>query len=353
MAHYLYIRGLRQVDHTVFAVANGQKSYRSPITGQPQPYSSGQQVKRSILDTMVAEMEGEMRAPITFNYQVSSKKGKDTIEQKEPWNPCDPSYADQLIGGWMRAKSGEGTIKRRSPLSISAMRPLHPSLANLEGDESGTFDRSDDPDRHIVKVRNAKGEELSQEEIRELLQKNDRNLPLRNWLNLGPRANGLFIYDIAVDLERLFTVSTNQYDPELTPETIEKLIANGWEENGSVLVAPKEKQEKIISALATALVDWRITSNQSRTFSPQGTLAIAISENANSIINAIRADLRDDQPEGRLNADPVIDTTIKDAELFIAPATKGFIADITVTGNAMNEAKIAIGERLLKAMSNA
>lgn len=346
MANYLYIRGLRQVEHTVFAVADGQKYYRSPITGNKQPYSSGQQVKRSILDTMISEIDGEMRAPITFNYQVTSKN---SFEEKEPWNPCDPSYADQLVGGWMRAKSGKGAIKRRSPLSISALRPLHPSLANLEEEGSGTFDRSDEPDQHTVKVRDVKGKELSPEEVQKILQEHDRNLPLRKWLKLGPRANGLFIYDIAVDLERLFTVSTNQYDPELAPETIENLKSKGWRDTGSHLIAPEESQNKIISALASALVDWRITSNQSRTFSPQGTLAIAISKNANSIINAIRADLRDDQVEGRKNADPVIDETVKNVQIFVAPAAKGVISDITVMSNAMEEAKSTIKEKLLEA----
>ncbi len=351
MANYLYLRGLKQVDHTVFGVVDGQKYYYSPTGGNRQPYSSGQQVKRSILDAMVDSLPNEQRAPITFNYEVSKKKGEYEINQKEPWNPCDPSFADQLIGGWMRAEKGEGTIRRRSPLSISAMRPLHPSLANLESDESGTFDRSDKPEQNILRVRDEDGKEMTKEDIKEVLEKTKRNIPLRNWLKLGPRANGLFVFDIAVDLDRLFTVSTNQFDPELEESTIEKLKEKGWKDNGTHLVAPAEQQEKIISALADALVNWRITSNQSRTFSPQGTLAVAISQNANSIVNAIRADLRDEQTEnGPLKADPIIDETIDGVQLFVSAAARGYIQDAPGTGNAMNDAQKAIEGALRKAL---
>jgi len=50
-------------------------------------------------------------------------------------------------------RAGDGiTVKRRSPLSISAMRPLHPLLAGVDK-ENLTFDRSDKPDRHPVNVR--------------------------------------------------------------------------------------------------------------------------------------------------------------------------------------------------------
>jgi hypothetical protein len=47
MRNYLFIRGLRRADHTVFAVADSQKTYYEPQFGRELPYSSGQQVKRS------------------------------------------------------------------------------------------------------------------------------------------------------------------------------------------------------------------------------------------------------------------------------------------------------------------
>ena len=352
MPRFLYIRGLRQVDHTVFGVADGQKFFFSPINGQRQPYASGQQVKRSILDAMIDLMPDEQRAPITFNYELSAKKkgADDTISQKEPWNPCDPSYADQLVGGWMRAQKGSPALRRRSPLSISAMRPLHHSLANLENKENGTFDRSDQPEQHKIVVRDEKGNELSEEQIQTFLSENNRSLPMRNWLDLGSRVNGLFIYDIAVDLEKLFSVSTNKFDAALTDEMVEQLKEQGWTDTGNELVAPEAMQEKIIDALAEAIVNWRITSNQSRTFSPQGTMAIAVSTNANRIVNAIRADLRDDQVEGRQKADPVIDTSVRGTEIFVAPVARGFIPGITVNPNATDDAMDHIKSELRKAI---
>ena len=351
MPRFIYVRGLRQVEHTVFGVADGQKYYYHPITNTPQPYSSGQQVKRSILDEMVEAIDNERRAPIIFNYQLKAAKGSKVkeSEQKEPWNPCDPSYADQLIGGWMRAQKGTTRVKRRSPLSISALRPLHPSLASLEKDESGTFDRSDHPEQHRIRVTDEKGNVLSQEEISEYMKQAEKTLPMRNWLKLGPRANGLFVFDIAIDLETLLSVSTNQYDPELTLDKIEELKANGWTESVERLYAPRERQEEIISALAGAIVNWRITSNQSRTFSPQGTLALAISNNANSIINAIRADIVD-EPRRPYEAAPVIDPSIKDTAFFIAPAIKGIMQDVVVDGNAMEEAQRFLHQELRKAL---
>lgn len=349
MSRFIYIRGLRQVEHTVFGVSEGQKHYWDAVTNKPQPYSSGQQVKRSILDAMVESIEGERRAPITFNYQL--KKGKKggvrESDQKEPWNPCDPTYADQLIGGWMRAQKGTTAVKRRSPLSISAMRPLHPSLARLENSESGTFDRSDQPSQHKVRVLDEQGNELSPEEIRNYMTRAEKTLPMRNWLKLGPRANGLFVFDIAIDLTTLLSVSTNQYDPEITEEQIEELKTQGWSEKGDRLFAPEERQEVILKALAKAIINWRITSNQSRTFSPQGTLAVAISDNANSIINAIRADIVD-EPAKPYQAAPIIDDSIEGVQLFLAPAIKGFVSDVVVDGNAMNNAE----KHLLEVLQN-
>jgi len=68
---YIYLRGLRQVDHTVFCVANGLKTYYDPISNRTVPYSSGQQVNHSILDDLSAEL-GQLRAPVTFNWKLSA-----------------------------------------------------------------------------------------------------------------------------------------------------------------------------------------------------------------------------------------------------------------------------------------
>lgn len=350
-SNYLYLRGVRKVDYTVFAVTDGQKQYYDPVIGRRLPYSSGQQVKRSILDTFVDELgDGELRAPITFNYELATKKGKQELSQKEPWNPCDPSYADQLLGGYMRAQTGIGTVKRRSPLSISAMRPLHPLLANLTNSESGTFDRSDDPNRHPVRVRDENGNEIPEEEVLDFLRRNDRNLNRRSWLDLGPRASGLFVYDIAINLQELFRVTDNVHEPALTDETREKLEGLGWTASDGYLYAPREMQERIVKALPNALIDWRITSNQSRTFSPQPTLAVAVTAHASRVADVIRGDLRDDQPLDKPKALPIIETNIPGVETFVALGARSVIAGIEGRADALEAAAGYVEGKLREAM---
>ncbi len=333
---YLFIRGLREATHTVFSVQDGQKTYYDPEFGRKVAYSSGQQVKRSLLDA-VSEALDERRAPITFNRKITADDG---IENKEPWSPCDPQYADQLLGGWMRAKSNGGTVKRRSPLSISAMRPLHPLLAGL-AHESASFDRSDDPEHHPVRVVNADGDEMSEEDIQEFLTSHDRTLPRRNWIpedQVGPRAHGLYVFDIAIDLSRLFTVSTNQHEPELSAEKIEELKEAGWTltEDGEHLTCPQERQDEIADALAKGLTEWRVTSNQSRTYSPQATLALSMSSDANRVTGSIRADLSEEKEN---KAIPVIDQNVEGVKTYVMPACKSHVAGVTASFDALDEAQ--------------
>ena len=70
MEPYIYLRVLKHAEHTVFCVEDGQKTYRDPLfNGKTVAYSSGQQVKRSILQALVDSL-GEQLAPITFNYNI-------------------------------------------------------------------------------------------------------------------------------------------------------------------------------------------------------------------------------------------------------------------------------------------
>lgn len=349
---YLYVRGLRQSDHTVFGVGgDGQKRYYDAQFERSMPYSSGQQVKRSILDLM-CEVLGEPRAPITFNYEVETSKGKkgepatETLANKEPWSPCDPRFADQLIGGWMRARPKTVTLKRRSPLSISALRPLHPLLATMSKEDL-TFDRSEHPDQHVVRVLDPEGEEMSQEAINTFLKDKKRTIPLRHWIPENRRTSGLFVFDVAIDLPNLFRVSTQQYEPQLDAETLDSLRADGWVESadGLTLVAPQAQRERIVPALAHALVNWRVTSNQSRTFSPQPTLALALSPNANKIVGSIRADLDEEQPDRK--AHPVLHAP-DGVDLYTAPAAKGYVPGASASADALDDAEAEI-VRLLEA----
>ncbi len=339
MKSYLYLRGLKAAEHTVFTVQDGQKTYYDPIHNRRVAYSSGQQVKRSVLD-FLAEQLDEPRAPITFNYEIDKKN---ELSNKEPWSPCDPTYADQLIGGWMRARPGVVTLKRRSPLSISAMRALHPLLVSMTS-ENLTFDRSDKPENNPVRVLNAAGEELSGEQIEEYLDSKQRTLPRRHWIPENARTTGLFVYDIAIDRSRLFSVSVNQHEPELTKDTLESLKADGWvpSADGERLICPAERREQLVPALAKSLVDWHITSNQSRTYSPQTTLALAISENASLIAAAIRADLNE---EDMKRADPVVET-FQGVDTFVSLACKGHVRGVVGAADALAQAEAKIIELL-------
>ena len=341
MNQFIYIRALKHAEHTVFCVQDGQKTYFDPQFNRVVAYSSGQQVKHSIMQSITDEL-GVQMAPVTFNYNINAKK---ELENKEPWSPCDPNFVDQLLGGWMRAGDGP-TKKRRSPLSISAMRPLHPLLAGVNK-ENLTFDRSDHPNLHPVNVRFG-DRLLSEEEIEEYLQTNARTLPRRNWIPDNARTSGLFVYDIAIDLRTLFCVSTNQHEPEISKEMIEELKSKGWvlSKNvfGECLVLPKEQRDKIIPALAKSLINWRITSNQARTFSLMETLAVAISDNANTVAGAIRAKLIDDSNNPK--AKPIIDETAG-ADVFVTLPCANYIVTETESADALQEAE----DKLIKMMN--
>lgn len=335
-SNFIYLRGLKHAENAVFCVENGQKSYYDPQFGFQVPFSSGQQVKRSVLSSLT-DLLNEEPAPTTFVFDVN-KNG--ALGEGEVLSICNPMYPDQLLGGWMRAvKDGkERTVKRRSPLSISAMRPLHPLLAT-KSKENITFDRSDRPEVHKVVVRDSSGNPMSEEQIEALLSGSDRSL-LRKWIPDNYRASGLFVYDVAVDLRTLFCVSTNQFEPEISKEMVTKLEENGWKKSknvfGECLVLPKEERDRIIPALAKALINWRITSNQARTFSLMETLAVAISDNANTLAGAIRAKLIDD--DAKPKAKPIVDETAG-ADLFIALPCANYIVTESESADALQKAE--------------
>lgn len=346
MHPFIYLRGLKHADATVFSVQDGQKTYYDAQHRKQMAYSSGQQVKRSIMDTFLATLDVQP-APITFVSVLSVKSGKSELGEGEPLSLCDPSYPDQLIGGYMRAEGGGANriLKRRSPLSISAMRPLHPFLAGVYS-ENITYDRTDRPELHKVLVRDTAGQALSEEDIITLLAGKNRSL-LRKWIPENKRTGGLFIYDVAIDLRRLFTVPTNQFEPEVSPETIAKLRGQGWTEGqtvfGNCLVAPKELRTSLTKALAHALLNWQITSNQARTFSLMETLAVAISDNASKLAGAIRAELDE---EGKDRAEPKIEQSMSGVDAFVTFAASGYIRDVVKDMEALDKAEAALIERI-------
>lgn len=336
----IYVRTLKHAEHTVFCVADGQKTYFDTQFGRSVPYSSGQQIKRSILDGFNAIM-GTPGSPTTFYWDVNKKN---ELEEGEVAGTCNPTYADQLLGGWMFAsKGGTGrTLKRRSPLSISAMRALHPKLASTSS-ENITFDRSDRPNNNII-VRQD-GKELSTEEIQALLTGKDKSLS-RKWIPGNSRATGLFVQDIAIDLRRLFSVSLNPLEPEITADVEAQLRKSGWVESenvfGKCLVAPKAIREQWIPAIVDAILDWKITSNQSRTFSLMETLAVTVSENANKVASSIRAKLVGDGEKVM----PIIEESLAGVETFVTLPAAGYVLTTTESADALDNARAHLIELL-------
>ncbi len=345
----IYIRTLKRAEHTVFNVSDGQKYYYDTQFNRRIPFSSGQQVKRSLIDALCAAIN-QTPSPTTFLFDVNKQK---ELEEGEVYATCDPTYADQLFGGWMKAskkdKTGtikqERTLKRRSPLSISAMRALHPLLAGMDS-ENASFDRSDRPNNKVI-VRDENNNELNEKEIVALLEGKDRSLS-RKWIPNNSRATGLFVFDIAIDLRRLFCVSINQLEPEMADSTIAKLREEGWIESNNVfgpcLVAPKTLRDQWIPGLAHAIINWRITSNQSRTFSLMDTLALSISDNANLIAGSIRAKLSE---EDSRKADPIVDESIPRVDTFVTLQASGFIHTKSEKVDAISNAE----EKLIELMS--
>jgi len=339
----IFIRTLKRAEHTVFCVADGQKYYYDPQFGRRIPFSSGQQVKRSIIDSLCTNLNIEP-SPTTFLFDVTKQK---ELKEGEVYGTCDPTYPDQLFGGWMKAAKGgkSRTLKRRSPLSISAMRGLHPLLAGLNS-ENASFDRSDRPNNNVM-VRDEKGNPLDEAEIVALLQDKDRSLS-RKWIPDQARVTGLFVSDIAIDLRRLFSVSLNSFEPEISGDITEKLIDAGWIESNNIfgpcLVAPENLRVKWADGLASSIIDWRITSNQSRTFSLMETLAISVSDNANVIAGSIRAKLSDEDAN---KAIPIIGDSGSDVNVFVTVQAGGYIQTKSESINALKDAKKEIYDRII------
>lgn len=128
---------------------------------------------------------------------------------------------------------------------------------------------------------------------------------------------------------------------------IAQLERIGWKKSenvfGECLVLPKEERDKMIPALAHALLNWHITSNQARTFSLMETLAVAISNNANTISGAIRAKLIEDGE--RPKARPIVDETAG-ADVFVTLPCASYI----VTENESAVALDAAEQKLIQMM---
>jgi len=340
----IYIRTLKKVEHTVFCVNDGQKNFWEPQFKKKLPYSSGQQIKRSFIENLLENLN-EVPSPTTFHSKTKMKSGKLEFDgEGEVYGTCDPRSTDQLVGGWMRAKTGgkERTLKRRSPLSFSAMTPLHPLLAGLY-EEKASFDRRERPNNNII-IKGPNGNTLSEEEVLDFLESRESQASLTSkFLQNQKRARGLFTMDIAIDLRRLFCVSLNIFEPEISSTIEEELKSDGWNlvntVFGECLLAPEAIRKNLIPAIVDAIIDWRITSNQSRTFSLMETLAVSISQDANRISSSIRSKLVEED-----KARPVVDESIEGVDTFVTLPAAGYLITTSENVDALDNAKKKLTE---------
>ena len=142
-------------------------------------------------------------------------------------------------------------------------------------------------------------------------------------------------------------MSLNKLEPEITEETEVKLRNAGWGETktvfGNCLVAPKDVRKRLIPALAHAIINWTITSNQSRTFSLMETLAISLSDNANRIAGSIRAKLKEEDDN---KAEPIIEEDMIGVESFVTLQAGGYIRSKRETVDALDKAEQKLTELL-------
>ena len=122
----IYIRSLKRAEHTVFCVADGQKFYYDPQFNRRIPYSSGQQVKRSLIDSLSKALN-EAPSPTTFLFDVNKK---DEMKEGEVYATCNPTYADQLFGGWMKAAKGGKLVV--CPIVYSELSPQFENQVSLD-----------------------------------------------------------------------------------------------------------------------------------------------------------------------------------------------------------------------------
>src|SRR5690606_37427360 len=113
---------------------------------------------------------------------------------------------------------------------------------------------------------------------------------------------------------------------------------------GKCLIAPERLRKEWIPGLAKAIINWRITSNQSRTFSLMDTLAISISDNANLIAGSIRAKLSEDDSK---KADPIVDESITGVDTFVTLQAGAYIHTKSEKVDALDRAE----QRLIELMS--
>lgn len=364
---HLFIRGLKKIDFSVLCVDSGQKTYYDPISGKSLPYSSGQQVKKSIMNN-VYENSDYYPSPVVFVL----KKDKDKMAQKEALSTCDPTYFDQLIAGYMYTPSKKdqvvtdneddakknaenlGTIKSKAHISVGAMIPFNPNLAQIVEEKKLTY-HIENP---IFIVKNEENRIMSDEDITKFLDDNNAKLSKIKMIDGEKRVTGIFRYDIDVDLERLFRVEITLNSEEVSKNIEKKLIDAGWKEvtikNKKYLELPKEFHFEYASLLANAFVNWRINSNTSRTFDLMPTFAVAVCGVAKHVNVCMQYDSTVDNNGRERKGVSLYGNANNDVNLFVENFSKEYVINlndidetIVLKNYAISDAEMFIRDQIL------
>jgi hypothetical protein len=309
----LYVRTVREVDMAVLGVGdNGQKRFYDPISGGSLPYITGQQVKHCVINQVLYNL-GISPAEMTIVHRPDShgkiKEGEIFFEDP------NPAHAEILLRGHFknvkrikneeeskkkRRKNGDESdsegdsedndttiYKRRSPLSHSPLIPFNSKLASLPTSKGAVcVDRSSSAQFHKLVlddgVRPILFDDVDNEEIRNRMKPRKYDGGMKSFVH------GILSNDVAIDMDRLYAVSLQRQEPEVSQEVINKLRAGGWvdifhRQIGEMLYLPKDSQMEITESLSDGLVNWRVTTNQSQHFSLMNNIAVIVSTNANEI----------------------------------------------------------------------
>ena len=288
----IYIRIIRKADLTVFNVEKNQKTYFDPISGRFFPYSSAQQIKRNVMEELCSFLDVEM-SPYTCEYEKNKEskktaKSKETAKEKEvtfgehiAYSTTNPRDVDQLLGGYFKG----GEVNRTSPFSFSAMIPLHKDLIAMKNNNNISINRNTS-NNNVIRILDNKTY-MSDEEVEKILSENPTKSFTQKFIAEKDMSSGIFVLDLVIDVERLFSVKIKKYSPEITTETYEQLISEGWFEKSGQLYPPKEVYEKWVKAVCVSLFNWRIRTNQSTHYSPLSILGVSISNNPQCATNQI------------------------------------------------------------------
>jgi hypothetical protein len=285
---------------------------------------------------------------VVFTKKLKTKDGKQMIGEGAMIVEPEIVNPYHLLGGFWKNHENDkgGVLKRRSPLSISAMVPIHPLLSSILNEDI-SYNRRNTENVSVKFIDEKNGNEVYPEKLSEILKnlgKRMEDFSPTQFIQDQKRTSGLFKFDVAIDLRTLFAVNLSETDPEIYQEEIETLKKSGWKEIdydfGKAIVAPKELREKIAKAVAKGIVNWRIQTNQSTTFSPMPTIALSVSNNAHDITNSIRAELVEEE-----KANIVIDDSC--SKVFSSDSIKGFVASHKKT-NDIKDAEEYIYNKIME-----